>query len=111
MFTLLAQEAASNVDAGKAIALALGVGRAPCLGEDLPRLALRLADQRLVLLEQAPRLGPPALRLLDGLADPRTALVDHVLDRSERELLQHEERDEEADERPDHQSRDDVDER
>ena len=26
MFTLLAQEAASNVDAGKAIALALGIG-------------------------------------------------------------------------------------
>ena len=35
------------------------------LGEDLPRLALRLADQLLVLLEQPSGLGPRMVGLLD----------------------------------------------
>ena len=92
-------------------ALALRVGDLARLGEDLPRLALRLADQLLVLLEQPARLGARVLGLLDRGADALAALVDRLLDRAERELPQHEEGDREADERPDHQTRDDVDQR
>ena len=92
-------------------ALALRLGDLARLGEDLPRLALGLADQLLVLLEQPAGLGARVLRLLDRGADALAALVDRLLDRAERELPQDEERDREADERPDHQTRDDVDQR
>ena len=42
-------------------------------------------------------------------ADPVAPLVDRLLDRPERELPEHEERDREADQRPDHQPGDDLD--
>src|SRR5262249_60630800 len=54
--------------------LALGVGDLPRLREDVLGLALRLADQRAVLLEQAARLVAGAVRLLDRLADAVPAL-------------------------------------
>ena len=92
-------------------ALALRVADLAGLGEDRPGLALRLADQLLVLLEQPPGLGACVLGLLDRGADALPALVDRLLDRAERELPQHEEGDREADERPDHQTRNDVDQR
>ena len=44
-------------------------------------------------------------------ADPLAPLVDRLLDRAEREALEHEERDQEADDRPDHQPRRDLDQR
>ena len=61
----------------------LRVGDLARLGEDLARLALRLADQRPVLLEQLARLGAGVVRLLDGLPDAIAPLVDRLLDRTE----------------------------
>ena len=49
--------------------------------------------------------------LVEGLPDPLAPLVDRVLDRAERVALQHVQRDQEADDRPDHQSGDDLDQR
>ena len=87
------------------------IGDLAGLGEDLARLALRLGDELLVLLEQLPGLGPRVLGLLDGGADALAPLVDRLLDRPEREVPQDEEGDRKADERPDHQTWDDVDQR
>ena len=67
------------------------------------------ADQLLVLLEQVARLGASIVGLLDGFPDAVTPFVDRLLDRAEGEPLEDEERDPEADERPDHQPRDDID--
>ena len=91
--------------------LALGVGDLARLREDRLGLALRLADQLTVLLEQAARLLAGAVGLLDRLLDPLAAVVDQLLDRAEGVPLQHQERDHERDERPDHQPRDDLDQR
>src|SRR6266540_2249694 len=79
------------------------------LGEDLLGVALRTSDQLAVLLEQAARLLTRLVRLLDRLHDPLAPLVDRPLDRPERVALQHPERDQEADDRPDHQPRGDLD--
>src|SRR5262249_43552424 len=92
-------------------ALALGVGNAARFGKDLLGLRLRLADQLPVLLEQLPRLFAGPVRLGDRLLDALTACVDRLLDRAERVLAQHEVRDPEADDRPDHQPGCDLDER
>jgi hypothetical protein len=54
----------------------LGIGELPRLGEDRLGLAAGLADQRLVLLEQAARLLAGVVGLLDRLADAVAALVD-----------------------------------
>src|SRR6266566_1043483 len=77
------------------------VASAPGLGEDLLRLAARLADQLLVLFEQAARLLARVFRLLEREANLLTARVDHLLNRAERVPLELEERDQEADDRPD----------
>ena len=80
------------------------------LGQDRLALATRLRDQLLVLLEQPLRL---VARLSAASIDCRIAslpLVDQLLDRAERVALQHVERDQEADDRPDHQPRRDRDE-
>src|SRR5436190_2128700 len=92
-------------------ALPLRVGDAARLRQDLLGVAARLADQRAVLLEQPPRLLACVLGLLDRLPDPLAAVVDHLLDRAERVALEDEERDQEADDRPDHQPRRDRDQR
>src|SRR5829696_295398 len=78
---------------------------------DSLRLRPRLRDQLAVLLEQLARLLAGAIGLGERLADPLTALVDHLLDRAEGEPLEDEERHEEADDRPDHQAGDDLDQR
>jgi hypothetical protein len=70
-----------------------------------------LLHHRAVLLEQAPRLRAGVVGLVERLADALPALVDDPLHRPERETPQHEERDREADERPDHQSDPDLDQR
>ena len=81
------------------------------LGEDLLGLSTRLAHERPMLLEQLPRLGTRIVRLLDRAADLLAPRVERLLDRAEREPLQHPERHEKADDRPDHQPRRDRDER
>src|SRR3954451_9946900 len=102
-------------------ALALGLGllahprlprltRLPRLREDLLRVAARLLHERAVLLEELPCFCAGVVRLLDRARDLLAARVDHLLDRAEGVLLQHEERDEKADDRPDHQPRGDRDE-
>src|SRR3954447_21742172 len=102
-------------------ALSLGLGllahpllhRLPCLtrlGEDRLALAARVRDQLAVLLEQLLRLVARALGGLDRLLDGLLARVDEPLDRPERVALEHPERDQEADDRPDHQTRRDRDE-
>src|SRR5205085_6549776 len=91
-------------------ALALRVGDAARLGEDLLPFAPRLADQAAVLLEQLPRLLARLLGVFERAADALAPLVDHLLDRAEGVALQHPERDQEADDRPDHQPRGDRDE-
>src|SRR5439155_11060022 len=85
--------------------------RLPGLAEDLLRLAPGLGHQRAVLLEQPPGLGAGVVRLFDRAADLLAALVDHLLDRTERIAPEHVERDQEADDRPDHQPRGDRDQR
>ena len=88
-----------------ALALRVGDACAPRRGSPRPRLracCIRLA----VLLEQPARLVAGVVGLVERLADPVAPLVDHLLDRAERVPPQHEERDREADERPDHQARD-----
>ena len=62
-----------------------------------------------MLLEQLARLGAGVLGLLDRPLDALAPLVEHVLDRSEGVALQDEEGEQEADDRPDHQTRDDLD--
>ena len=52
------------------------LARAPRLGEDLLRLAARLADQLAVLLEQLARLVARVVGLLDRAADLLAPLVD-----------------------------------
>ena len=93
-------------------ALALRVGDAAGLGEDLLRLDLRLADQLAVLLEQAARLGARAVglvdRVLDALAPRRRSSAGPGRTRSSSARTG---RDEEADDRPDHQPRRDLDQR
>src|SRR5581483_6931393 len=61
------------------------------LGEDRLRLATRLADQLLVLLEQPLRLVARLVRRRDRPLDVLAPLVEHVLDRAEGELPQDEE--------------------
>jgi len=80
------------------------------LGDDLLRLAARLVHERAVLLEQRACLLARVVGLVDRLPDLVAARVDHLLDRAERVPLQHEERDQEADDRPDHQPGRDRDE-
>jgi len=75
----------------------------------MPAVALRIGDELTVLLEQLAGLVARLVRLVDRGPDPVAALVDGLLDRAERELAEHEERDREADQRPDHEPRDDVD--
>src|SRR6266536_432407 len=87
------------------------LARAPGLGEYMLRVSARLVHEGAVLLEQLSRLGARVLSLLDRLADLLAAPVEHLLDRAERVALQHEQGDEEADDRPDHQPRRDRDER
>src|SRR5581483_10442629 len=91
--------------------LALRVPDAPRLGEDLLGLRLRLADELPVLLEQVARLLAGLVGLVDRLLDALAPLVDHLLDRPERVALQHEQDHEEADDRPDHEARRDLDQR
>ena len=88
-------------------ALDLRVGDLARVREDVRRLALRLADQLLVLLEQLAGLGARAVGLLDRFANAVPPLVDRLLDRAEGEPPE-DENDRKADERPD-QPRDDVD--
>src|SRR5207245_8444083 len=78
-------------------ALALGIGDATRLGEDLLGVAPRLADQSAVLLDELARLLPRAVGLLERLPDPLPPLVDQLLDRAEGVALEDEERDREAD--------------
>jgi hypothetical protein len=88
----------------------LCIGDAARLGEDLLGVAACLLDQGAVLLQQLAGFGPRLVRLLDRLADPLAASVDHLLDRSERVTPQDEKRQSEADERPDHEAGSDLDE-
>ena len=91
-------------------ALALRVGDAPRLAEDLLGLRLRLADQLPVLLEQAARLGARVVGLVDRALDALAARRrSSAWIGPNAYLLQHEERDQEADDRPDHQPRRDLD--
>ena len=80
------------------------------LRDDALRVAPRLADQRTMLLEQLPRLVARVVRLLDRPANLLAAFVEHLLDRSEGVALEHPQRDQERDDRPDHQTRSDRDE-
>src|SRR5581483_11827189 len=91
--------------------LALRVCDLPRLREDLLGLPFRLTDERAVLLEQRTRLFTRAIGLFDRLPDPVAAVVDQLLDRTECVALQDPERDREGDDRPDHQPRDDLDQR
>src|SRR5205823_5867766 len=76
-----------------------------------PPPPLRAADQLAVLLQQLTRLSAGLVGLLERLPDPRPPLVDQLLDRAEGIALQHEQRDQEAENRPDHQPRRDLDQR
>ena len=62
-------------------------------------------------LAELPGLFARLVGLVERLADPVAALVDHPLDASEGEAPEHPEDDQEREDRPDHQARDDVDER
>src|SRR5207247_2316536 len=85
--------------------------RLPRIGEDLLGVASRLVHELAVLLEQLAGLVACVLRIPDRAANLFAALVEHLLDRTERDALQRVERDEEADDRPDHQARRNRDER
>ena len=87
----------------------LRVGDPAGLGEDLLGVAAGRLDQRPVLLEQLPGLGAGVVGLLDRLPDPIPAGVNRLLHRPEDPLPQHEERDAEAEQRPDHEAGDDLD--
>ena len=91
------------------LALELGAGAARAL-DDLARLATRLGELLLVLVQQRLGLLARALRGLEVLAHDRAALLDQGRERPERVLAQDQERDEEDDERPDHQPREGLDE-
>ena len=91
--------------------LLLGLTDATRLREDLLRVPARLLHHRAVLLEQPPRFGTRVVGLLDCLPDPLAPGVDRLLDRTEDPFPEHEERDPEADQRPDHEAGDDLDER
>ena len=92
-------------------ALAHRVRHAARLGEDLLGLAAGAGAQLAMLLQQLAGLVARALRLLERLTDPLAPLVDDLLHRPERVALEHEERDPERDQRPDHQAGDDLDQR
>jgi len=62
-----------------------------------------------VLLEQGARLVAGVVGLADRLEDAVAAGVDRLLRRREDPLDEHEQRDPERDDRPDHQARDDLD--
>src|SRR5689334_2965327 len=87
----------------------VGLCDAACLAEDLVGVATRARDQLAVLLEEPARLLAGVVGLLQRLPDPLAPLVDHLLHGPEREALEHEQRDQEADDRPDHQPRGDLD--
>ena len=78
---------------------------------NLLRLAARLADQLAMLLKQLARFVPGLVRLVQRAPDALAALVDQLLNRTEGVPLQDEERDQEADDRPDHQPGRDLDQR
>ena len=59
-------------------ALALRLGDAARLGEDLLPLRLRLSDQLAVLLDQAARLVARAVGLVEGVLDALAPLVDRL---------------------------------
>src|SRR5439155_1306304 len=79
-------------------------------GENLLGLPAGLSEQCTVLLEQVSGLAARLVSLLERSPDPLAPLVDRLLDRAEGVLPQDEEGDEEADKRPDHQTRSDLDE-
>src|SRR5882724_4186737 len=79
------------------------------LRQDLLGLAARLADEGAVLFEESPCFAARLLRLFDRAADAVAPLVDDLLDRTERESLEDEERNPEADDGPDHQAESDFD--
>src|SRR5262249_36791924 len=76
---------------------------------DVLRLVACLADQLAVLLEQLSRFRAGLVCLVERAADPLAPVVDQLLNRAERVLPEHEEGDQEADDRPDHQPRRDLD--
>jgi len=79
------------------------------LAEDLLRLRPGLADQLAVLFEQLAGFVARLVGFLERAADALATLVDHLLDRAEGIPLEDEEDDQEADDRPDHQPRRDLD--
>src|SRR5829696_1540325 len=81
------------------------------LAEDVLRLATSTGAELAMLLEQPACLLAGPVGLLERAANPFPPLVDRLLDRSEREPPQDVEGDPEADERPDHEAGDDLDER
>src|SRR5215470_9938840 len=87
-----------------------GFARLARLGEDRLGLTARLRDELLVLLQQLLRLVARLVGRLDGVPDRLLPVVDELLDGAERVALEHPERDQEADDRPDHQPRRDRDE-
>ena len=89
--------------------LNLRIGNLPGLRQDLGRLRARLGQDGPVLLQQVTRLVASVVGFLDRLANPVATRVDRLLDRAERELPEHEERDPERDQRPDHEAGDDLD--
>src|SRR6266545_5277666 len=64
-------------------ALALGVGDAPRLGQDLLGVVARAADQRAMLLQETPGLRAAVVRLGECLPNALATLVDHRLDAAE----------------------------
>ena len=91
------------------LALELGAGAARAL-DDLAGLAARLGELLLVLLEQPLGLLARVLGGLQVLAHDRPALLDQSRERTEGVLAQDQERDEEDDQRPDHQPGEGLDE-
>ena len=89
------------------LALCLAAG----LLEDLLAVGLRLLALARDLLTELTGLRARLVGLVERLADAVAALVDQPLDASEGEAPQHAEDDQERDDRPDHQARDDVDQR
>src|SRR6266566_4694001 len=94
--------------------------RSPRLGFDLalcllePALAVGLGlvlDAPQLRLGLVPRDRANILRLTARLADQLAALLEQLLNRTEGVPLQDEQRDQEADDRPDHQARRDLDQR
>src|SRR5262245_26656465 len=67
----------------------LRLGDLPRLCEDLFGLTAGLGHRRTVLLDELLRLGAGPVGLVERLANPLAALVDHLLDPAEGELLQH----------------------